>query len=88
MEGGDWKEANLLQATQGERGCVACHHLICLHPVYIMVHTTIISQRSQYLSLTAPSIILYWPKNARGPRQRVRGEAFDPVGAVFSPLMA
>lgn len=89
-QGGDWKEANLLQATQGERGCVACHHLTCLHHIYIMVHITIISQRSHCLTLTPlpRSVILYWPKNAQGPRQRVQGEAFEPVGAVLSPHTA
>lgn len=70
----DWKETNLLQATQGEGGCTACYHLTCFCHAYIMLHITIISQHSQYLPLTPPSIILYWTKNAQRPNQRVMGK--------------
>lgn len=58
IHGGRRLEANLLQATQGEGGCVACHHLTCLHHVYITVHATVISQYSQYLVLI-PLVLFY-----------------------------
>lgn len=85
--GGGWKEAIFLQATQGERGCVACHHLPYLYHVYIMVHATVTHQHSQYLSLMhTQSIILDWSKNAQGPRQRVWGEALTQQAQSSSHL--